>query len=162
MPARYPTELERQLRLAYANQRHSSTNRGIPFQFTFEEWSAWWLTGGYWSRRGRKAGQFQMGRKDNRGPFSPDNVVCIAKEEKQQSQLAAWWALSPEKRAERAKKGGLARSGEKHWRATPVVTPLGTFATITEAAKAHGISQSRGSHLAKEKRNGWYYSNERT
>ena len=37
--------------------------RGIPFQFTFQQWSEWWLTDDRWSRRGRKAGQLQMGRK---------------------------------------------------------------------------------------------------
>jgi hypothetical protein len=95
-----------------------------------------------------------MGRKDNRGPYSPDNVVCVTKEE--QSQLVAW-ALSPEKRTEAAKKAGLARRGEKHWQARPVVTPLGTFVTITEAAKAHGISQPYGSQLAKKKRAGGHY-----
>jgi hypothetical protein len=66
-------------------------------------------------------------------------------------------SLSPEKRAEVFKKAGLARRGEKHWRARPVVTPLGTFVTVTAAAKAHGITQPHGSDLAKEKRNGWRY-----
>jgi hypothetical protein len=139
MPA--PTELERQLRRAYINQRRSATKSRIAFLFTLDQWFAWWLTDDRWSRRGRKAGQFQMGRKDNRGPYSPDNVVCVTKV---------------------AKKGGLARSGEKHWRATPVVTPLGTFVTITAAAKAHGIDRTYGSQLAKKKRKGWRYLDERT
>ena len=159
MPAPYPTELERQLRRAYSNQRKSAAKRRIPFLFTFEQWSAWWLTDNRWAHRGRKAGQCQMGRKDIAGPYSPDNVACVAKEEKQQSQLIP--ALSPERRAAAAKKGGLARSGEKHWQARPVVTPLGTFVTITAAAKAHGISHPCGSQLAKEKRDGWHYLHER-
>ena len=37
------------------------------------------------------------------------------------------------------------------------MTPLGTFATVTAAAQAHGIAQSHGAKLAKEKRNGWRY-----
>ena len=155
----YPTELEQRLRAAYRKHKHSAAKRGIPFLFTFEQWSEWWLTDDRWSRRGRKAGQLQMGRKGNSGPYSPDNVECATKEEKQKSQLTAhsFSVLSPEQRAEIARKGGLSRRGEKHWRAIPVVTPLGTFVTITAAARAHGITRPRGSDLAREKRNGWRY-----
>jgi hypothetical protein len=159
MPAPYPTEFERRLRGAYSNHKRSAKKRGIPFLFTFVQWSEWWLTDNRWLRRGRKAGQLQMGRKGNGGPYSPDNVECATKEQKQKSQLVMnpLSALSPERRAEAAKKAGLARRGEKHWRARPVVTPLGTFVTVTAAARAHGIKQSYGSKLAKEKRNGWRY-----
>ena len=65
--------------------------RGIPFQFTFRQWSEWWLTDDRWSRRGRKAGQLKMGRKGNSGPYSPDNVECATKEQKQKSQLIGLW-----------------------------------------------------------------------
>ena len=159
MPAPYPTEFERRLRPPTQATSRARVKRGIPFLFTFEQWSEWWLTDDRWSRRGRKAGQLQMGRKGNSGPYSPDNVECATKEQKQKSQLTAHSlsALSPEKRAEVAKKAGLSRRGEKHWRARPVVTPLGTFVTVTAAAKAHGITQPYGSELAKEKRNGWRY-----
>jgi hypothetical protein len=98
-----------------------------------------------------------MGRKGNSGPYAPDNVECATKEEKQKSQLTALSALPPEKRAEVYRKAGLARRGEKHWQARPVVTPLGTFVTVTAAAKAHGITQPWGSVLARRKRNGWRY-----
>ena len=37
------------------------------------------------------------------------------------------------------------------------MTPLGTFATITAAAEAHGIDQTYGSQLARKKRKGWRY-----
>ena len=130
---------------------------GIPFQFTFEQWRDWWLTDNRWSRRGRKAGQLQMSRKGNSGPYAPDNVECVTKEQKQTAPLVGLWSLSPEKRAEAAKKAGLARRGEKHWKARPVVTPLGTFVTVTAAAQAHGITRPRGSDLARENRNGWRY-----
>jgi hypothetical protein len=111
MTAPYPTELERRLRIAYASQRRNAAKRGIPFRFSFEEWSEWWLTDDRWSRRGRKAGLLQMGRKGNSGPLAPDNVELTTKEQKQRSQLIA--AL-----------------------AKPVMTPLGTFPTVTAAAKA--------------------------
>jgi hypothetical protein len=157
MTAPYPTEFERRLRRAYSSHRRNAVRLGIPFLFTFEQWSEWWLTDDRWSRRGRKAGQFQMGRKDNRGPCSPDNVECVTKEQKQQAQLTALSSFSPEKRADIAKRAGLSQRGEKHWRARPVVTPLGTFVTVKAAAMAHGIDQSYGVKLAKEKRNGWRY-----
>jgi hypothetical protein len=49
---------------------------------------------------GRKAGQLQMGRKGDSGPYSPDNVECATKEQKQKAQSTALSSLSPEKRAE--------------------------------------------------------------
>ena len=106
MPAPYPTELERRLKAAYGNHRRIARMRGIPFLFTFEQWSEWWLTDDRWSRRGRKAGQLQMGRKGNSGPYAPENVECVTKEQKQKSQLIALSvsALSPERRAETARK----------------------------------------------------------
>src|SRR4029077_1421459 len=109
MPAAYATELERQLRTAYTNQKSSAKRFGIPFLLTFEQWSEWWLTDDRWSRRGRKAGQLQMSRKGNSGPYSPDNVECATKEQKQKSQLTAcsFSVLSPEQRAKMARKGGL-------------------------------------------------------
>jgi hypothetical protein len=161
MSAPYPTEFERRLRHAYASHRRGARKRGIPFQFTFEQWSEWWLTDNRWSRRGRKAGQLQMGRKSNSGPYSPDNIECVTKEQKQKAQLVGLSSLPPGKRAEIAKKAGLARCGENHWLARPVETPLGTFATVTAAAKAHGIAHSHGSDLAKEERNGWRYLDNR-
>jgi hypothetical protein len=161
MPFSYPTEFERHLRHAYASHSRNAKKHGIPFLFTFEQWSEWWLRDDRWSRRGRKAGQLQMGRKGNSGSYSPDNVECVSKEEKQKSQLVRLLSLPPEKRAEIARKAGLGRSGENHWNARPVVTPLGTFATVTAAAKAHGITRPRGSDLAKEERDGWRYLDNR-
>ncbi len=155
MPAPYPTELERRLRAAYGNHKHSAIKRGIPFLYTFEQWSEWWLMDDRWSRRGRKAGQLQMSRKGDNGPYSPDNVECVTKEQKQKSQLVL--AFSPERRAEAAKKSGLARRGENNHQAKSVVTPLGTFVTIAAAAQAHGIRRSYGAKLAKGQRKGWRY-----
>ena len=151
MPAAYATELERQLRAAYTNQKSSAKRFGIPFLFMFEQWSEWWLTDDRWSRRGRKAGQLQMGRKGNSGPYAPENVECVTKEQKQRSQLIALSvsAFSPERRAEAAKKSGLARRGENNRRAKSVVTPLGTFVTVKAAAKAHGIGQSYGREVGQ-------------
>src|SRR6478736_8729797 len=102
MTAPYLTEFERQLRRAYSTQRRSAIKRGIHLLFTFEQWSEWWLTDDRWSRRGRKAGQLQMGRKGNSGPYAPENVECVTKEQKQRSQLMALSvsAFSPERRAE--------------------------------------------------------------
>src|SRR6476659_4964456 len=84
----------------------------------------------------RSAGQLQMGRKGNSGPYAPENVECVTKEQKQRSQLIALSvsAFSPERRAEAAKKSGLARRGANNRRAKSVVTPLGTFVTVKAAA----------------------------
>jgi hypothetical protein len=60
--------------------KESAARRGIPFQFDYEEWVAWWERhlGPEWGQlRGNKLGQFAMCRKGDSGPYHPDNVMCL-------------------------------------------------------------------------------------
>ena len=67
-------------RAAFCQQRKTSRQRGIDFQFTWEEWLVWWeeqLGPDWLSKRGCKIGKFVMARKGDVGPYHPSNVVCI-------------------------------------------------------------------------------------
>ena len=56
----------------FNDQRLSAGYRGIEWQFTFEEWLAWWGTD--IENRGRFKGQLVMARIGDSGPYHPDNV----------------------------------------------------------------------------------------
>jgi len=56
----------------YNQQRRHCRQRGIEFQFTYEEWLAWW--GEDIVNRGRQRGQLVMARHGDTGPYHPDNV----------------------------------------------------------------------------------------
>jgi hypothetical protein len=60
-----------------------ATKRGISFHFTFEEWVEWWeanLGPDWLKKRGRKRGQYVMGRNGDKGPYAKWNVKCITTE----------------------------------------------------------------------------------
>ena len=52
---------------------------------------------------------------------------------------------------------GHARGGD-HPKARAVVTPMGRFACIAAAARAHGITRTAGQYRAKLGRKGWRYA----
>jgi hypothetical protein len=61
----------------------SAKRRGIPFEFTLDEWVSWWednLGHGWQSLRGCKMGQYVMARKGDKGSYSLENVKCILTE----------------------------------------------------------------------------------
>ena len=57
----------------YNIQKHHAGKRGIDWQFTYEEWLAWW--GDDIVNRGRNKGQLVMARNGDTGPYHPDNCV---------------------------------------------------------------------------------------
>ena len=64
--------------------------RGIEFNFTYEEWVAWWIKhlGPNWfEKRGNCAGQYVMARKGDEGPYSVENVRCITCEQNSKEAL---------------------------------------------------------------------------
>ncbi len=63
---------------AYKLQKHSARHRRIEWKFkNFYEWWLVWEKSGKWNKRGRHLGQYVMGRKDDKGPYSVDNVEII-------------------------------------------------------------------------------------
>ena len=54
-------------------QHHgSSAKRNIDFQFTYDEWIAWW--GDDFDKRGTAEDDLVMARFNDVGPYHPDNV----------------------------------------------------------------------------------------
>jgi hypothetical protein len=92
---------------AYAVQKARAARRGISFEFSFEEWMAWWeqqLGPDWLSKRGRLRHQFQMARYGDIGPYRIDNVKCITATQNLNETVD-----SPETRA----KIGAAHKGRK-------------------------------------------------
>ena len=64
----------------FAYQKHTAKRRGISFEFTFDDWKAWWEenAGPNWlSLRGCRAGQLVMARYGDMGAYVRGNVKCI-------------------------------------------------------------------------------------
>lgn len=59
-------------RLRYAQQRSRAKERGIEWEFTFEEWCEIWEP--HWEKRGPHKDQLGMCRTHDVGPYSPANV----------------------------------------------------------------------------------------
>lgn len=67
--------------LAYYTQKSRAAMRGIEWHFTPESWWRIWEASGKWRYRGRKSGNFVMARREDVGPYAPDNVrICTGTE----------------------------------------------------------------------------------
>ena len=69
---------------AWSRQKNSAIKRGVGWDFTFEQWCAWWkcrLGTDWFSKRGRRKGQYVMARDGDTGPYEPWNVRCATVEE---------------------------------------------------------------------------------
>jgi hypothetical protein len=67
-------------KIAFHTHKRGAKARGIRFHFTYDEWVAWWMKhlGPDWfSKRGRKRGQYVMARNRDKGPYSIWNVKCV-------------------------------------------------------------------------------------
>jgi len=97
----------------------NAKKRGIEFQFTYEEWVAWW--GDDITARGNKQGQLVMARHGDIGPYHPDNVRKATQEENRAEarQFKKW---SP--------------------KTIQLTTKDGTFKSITECAQFYKKNKS--------------------
>lgn len=59
-------------RQAYRNQKKLAIKRGITWEFTFDEWLAWW--GDDIAKRGTHLGSLCMARYNDTGPYAEWNV----------------------------------------------------------------------------------------
>jgi len=75
---------------AFELHRNGATrDRGIPFEFTFEEWVAWWVSNlgeDWFNKRGRRKHEYVMARKGDKGPYAPWNVDCKTQSENAREQ----------------------------------------------------------------------------
>jgi len=65
---------------AYVRQRINAQHRGIPFEFTFEQWTGWWnskLGSNWFKKRGNKQRHYVMARHGDKGSYNQSNVKCI-------------------------------------------------------------------------------------
>jgi len=72
----------------YHTQRSQAKSRGIPWEFTPEEWWQMWSSSGKWEQRGRRADQFVMARNGDTGPYSPGNVRIVTVLENARERVA--------------------------------------------------------------------------
>lgn len=59
-------------RLRYAQHKARAKERGIEFEFTFDEW--WEIWAPHWDKRGPHKDQLGMCRTHDKGPYRADNV----------------------------------------------------------------------------------------
>ena len=56
----------------YESQKLTAEQRGVPWEFTFEDW--WTLWEPHWENRGKAKGKTQMCRYEDSGPYCKANV----------------------------------------------------------------------------------------
>jgi len=113
----------------YSVQKAAAKVRGIEFQFTYEEWLAWW--GDDIVNRGPYKGQLVMARIGDTGPYHPDNVRKITCSE------------------------NATESNSKSIR--KIQTPLGIFNSRKEAAQSHNCSGAIINHRLNKKSEQYFY-----
>jgi hypothetical protein len=67
------------LKEAYRTQRNRAKYRSIDWQFTYEEWIAWW--GDDITKRGKGKGKLCMARFNDTGAYHPNNCRKATHEE---------------------------------------------------------------------------------
>jgi hypothetical protein len=77
-------------RRAFSSHKAHSTERGIAFLFTFEEWWSVWQQSGHWHERGRRSDQYVMARFGDRGPYAVGNVKIVTAK----ANAAEWMACA--------------------------------------------------------------------
>ena len=125
----------------FNNHRQNAYKRDIEFQFTYEEWVAWW--GDDIDKRGKSKGQFVMARNGDIGPYHPDNVRKATCSENV-SEGNKGKIVSKETRS----KFRLQSSCK------PIQTPYGTFISGAEAHRQLGLDMS---YYMKTKPAEYYY-----
>lgn len=70
-------------RYAWLGQRHTSRQRGVEFNLTFEQWRDWW--GEDFHLRGKRVSDLQMCRYGDKGAYELGNIYKATKHENQVS-----------------------------------------------------------------------------
>lgn len=63
--------------IQYRLQKNGAKSRGIPWDFTYEDWLDVWESSGKAGQRGRAKGCYVMARHGDVGPYSRSNVSII-------------------------------------------------------------------------------------
>src|SRR5205823_14636294 len=76
-----PDRADRWLLGCFRRQRAAAKQRGVPFHFTFEEWSRTWKDSGRLPQRGTMRANYQMARRGDVGGYASSNVEIVSIEE---------------------------------------------------------------------------------
>jgi len=58
----------------FYNHRNRARRHNIEFLLTFDEWLQIWISSGHYHEKGTKTGQYVMSRREDKGPYSVENV----------------------------------------------------------------------------------------
>lgn len=65
------------LRTAFMEQRSQAKSRGIAWELPYWQWLQIWQDSGHLHERGRRKGEWVMGRNGDAGPYAEWNVKII-------------------------------------------------------------------------------------
>lgn len=124
----------------YNGQKSMAKKRGIAWQFTRESWLAWW--GDDYALRGQGRGKLCCARKNDSGPYSPENCIKLTHEENSkqcQARRREQGYTSSENSVyiPMRNRKGLPR---ELYRAKPMHTPYGDFPSMSAAERAMGLN----------------------
>jgi len=144
---------------AFQAHRDNSRRRHIEFLFDAITWWEWWQTDNRWANRGMGADKFVMSRKNDTGPYSPENVLCITHRENM-AQISYKTRSEGQKRAwanPAHKKTPLFNTGDGHPCSKAVMTPHGRFGSARQAAFELGMNPRTAQRWAGRRINGWSF-----
>ena len=61
----------------FKEQQHRANQRGIPWRLTYWEWLQIWQDSGHLHERGRRGGEWVMGRRGDAGAYEAGNVSIV-------------------------------------------------------------------------------------
>lgn len=129
----------------FKQQRWRALDRGIAWELTFDEWLAIWMASGHFAERGKRAGQYVMGRKGDIGPYSVGNVyICLFTQ-----NIKDAFINNPITSVLGSGRGWTYRTGaRKPYQVVVSKKYIGVFATQHEAEAAYqsAVSEIRVSH----------------
>lgn len=170
-------------KIKYRYQRATAGQRNIDWQLTFEQWYDWWQQTGHWEERGITSGKYVMSRYGDVGPYSLDNIFCQTRDDNCREGNQKLKGIKRSKefcqnlsdklkgvpkpqqqgKLNRFHKDNLTDDLIEKIRAArektkkPVVTPMGRFPSVTEAAAALKVDKGTIGYRLKTKPTEYYY-----
>ena len=83
----YKAKWAKSPRARYTVHKAHAKSRGVEFTLTFEAWWALWEP--HWAQRGKRVGDYCMARSDDKGGYTPGNVVVKPVEANLVEQLSS-------------------------------------------------------------------------
>lgn len=178
--------MEEQIRIAkikFRYQRARARQRNIDWLLSFDEWYSWWQSTGHWHERGITSGKYVMSRYGDIGPYSLDNIFCQTRDDncreanhklkgiKKSQEFCNNLSKKLKGQSKPQQQGNLNRfhkdnltddliekikAGREKTK-KPVITPMGRFSSITQAATELKVDKATIGYRIKTKPNEYYY-----